>query len=176
MFADDHLFYVNLSWCFDNVFIIFWNNWQPISNSWSLFIYKRKKIVSLDIISVDTQIINILQENKSSAESGFMIKLHWVWSASCRDQQVLDVSGLQCVSGELKVQQCEVLSDGDAVFIAQEVAPHSNDEGFSREAEEGPDPFCCHLDELHLWARCWETQLLILILMIMVIISIIIFL
>lgn len=53
-------------------------------------------------------------------------------------------------AGEPQVQQCQVLIDGDAVFVAQEVAPDCDGEGFSREGEEGLDPLCCHLDELHL--------------------------
>lgn len=57
-------------------------------------------------------------------------------------------------AGELKVQQCEVLIDGDAVLVAQEVTPDGDDEGFSWEREEGLDPLCCHLDVLHL--RTWS--------------------
>lgn len=54
---------------------------------------------------------------------------------------------------ELKVQQCEVLTDGDAVLIAQEVASDGGDEGLPREGEEGVDPLCCHLDVFHLRPR-----------------------
>lgn len=43
-----------------------------------------------------------------------------------------------CLSaGELKVQQSEVPTDGDAVFVTQEVAPDGDGEDFSREGEEG---------------------------------------
>ena len=54
------------------------------------------------------------------------------------------------LSGELKVEQGEVLMEGDAVFVAQEVAADGEREGFSREGEEGPDPLCCHLDVFHI--------------------------
>lgn len=53
-------------------------------------------------------------------------------------------------AGELKVQQCEVLDDGDAVFVTQEVAPDGDDEELLWEGEEGLEPLCCHLEELHL--------------------------
>lgn len=61
---------------------------------------------------------------------------------------------LMGVSWELEVQQREVLADGDAVLVTQEVAPDGDGDGFSREGEEGLDPLCRHLDVLHL--RTWS--------------------
>lgn len=56
----------------------------------------------------------------------------------------------QLSGGELKVQQGEVLTDGDDVLVTQEVAPHGEDHGFLWEGDEGEDPLCCHLDVSHL--------------------------
>lgn len=52
-------------------------------------------------------------------------------------------------AGEPKVQEGEVLSDGKAVFIAEEPAPDRDDYDLSREGEEGENLLCCHLDVLH---------------------------
>lgn len=55
-----------------------------------------------------------------------------------------------------KVQQREVPTKGDAVFVARAIAPDSEDEGFPWEGKEEPDSLRRHLDILHLGARSWD--------------------
>lgn len=59
-------------------------------------------------------------------------------------------------AGQLQVQQGEVLADGNAVLITQEVASDGEREAPPGEGQESLDPLCCHLEVAE--RRTWSCR------------------